>query len=219
MDPLHPRICITYSPPLETAARSLADKYRLLGAEVTVLCERNFKRIRAFKGSLCYFSKDRVTARIAKSLAKNVNTIQKTSARFLQVEKSRVDFMIYLVAKPLVEMSLPIVASNLRQCPLCPASVRADRLLRHRKKVHQIPVGKQKPPPISAPVAPRPRAKPLRYISSDAPVPMGTPGVLGWSSTLRIKKLKPRKGVPVCRLCGSVLSMYNSRECYSCNPK
>lgn len=220
MDPRHPTIWITYSPQFENAAVDLAEKYRRLGAQATVLREDSYDRLRYFKGLLCYFHQDQVANKIARVLAKDVSRIQKVSPRLVPLLGIHADFAIYLVAEAATKQRER--DGDLVLCDKCGACVRKDKMARHQRRVHQSSLHEVKPAKRrkQRTILPPPKPRRLVFVGAvpkNSP-PAGAPGKLGWSSSYTVKSLKPRH-TRLCRLCGKALTMYNSRECYACNPK
>lgn len=212
----HPTIGIFHTTCETRAALEVRDMYVKLGARVQL-------RIVTPEPEPCrevqYFDYENPKLRsIATVMARGLRRYGETTVSLVHLRKPEFDFVVVLRRE--IQFSL---------CPKCKCKVRVDRLKRHLQKPHLLVVLKKKKPKkkivvLASPEKERKRPKKLIFASS-SPLPpsvMGKPEHLGWtwtSANVRVKKLKPRTGVRRCRICGAKPVMYNSQECYSCNPK
>jgi len=214
-DLIHPKIGIFYTLRETRAALELKNKYSKLGARVemtVVSAEPEARR------ELCYFDyKDSRHREIAFIMAKGLEAYGAFKVICQELRKPEFDFTVCLVRE--IQFST---------CPKCKCKVRVERLKRHLKQPHPETNQKKrrKKRKFTPLIKHTETIKPKRLVfAGTSPVNasvMGQPTTIGWdwtSSSFRVKKLRPRSGSRMCRICQTKPVMYNASECYLCNPK
>lgn len=211
----HPNICILHTGQRLADAKSIAQKYRKLGAVVALKEIASGNATRHHKGRLYYFNQENPRfGQIAKIIANDLSATESLRTRYLQLFDAEFDFAIYIVT---VKVCVTKV-----HCPKCNCQIREDRLDEHLikphpkvKKVKKGLVGEKSKIPA--------KKKKLVFLGkgrvSNWGQLLGQPGVSSHGSGSKIKKLRPRLGLRLCRICNTIPAMYNGGECYSCNPK
>ena len=217
---IHPRICIFHVAERKEQALQISDKYEKLGAKVFLDELKPGKKTNQFIGWLFYFDRSNKRAKqIGDIIRKDLNRIERLKLRLLDVSNDEFDFGICLAR--------PKHKDGISLCPKCGKEIPVDRLNGHINKAHAIPnnnkpskkrVSKGKEKTVKVKTKKLRRHLIFASDSSVDPTLLGEPKTLGWfwsTPNVRIKTLKRR----MCRICNSRPIMYNSGECYHCNPK
>lgn len=208
----HPRIAIYFPTSREVDAKVIFERYSKLEAFVEL---RRIKDDRARKHKNCLYSSRKGVRwqKIAEKIAHNLFGIEKLLHRY-DGGHSHVEFAIYL--QPRTQPQSRRQKTSIRKepqsesfCHLCSAVFTSKYILKkHLRNAHAV----------NAKAA---KAARIHFWNEEtAKVPsIGSPTFRGETVPVNVKTLRRRAGAGICRICNERVPMYNSTECYQCNPK